>query len=172
MFSACASPNCRFHSRLDACHFYARCPARPLVAGGCLQTVTMIVASPTTAQSGTVAFAASSPLPLRQGDAGSALPVGSALLLIVLLLGTGFAGWSRKRRVAPAWLAGPGRGCGSATTLGALKVQASLRLDGHTRLHVVHWNGRELLVATTGSSAPVALDRTAPLAQSGEGRFP
>jgi hypothetical protein len=51
---------------------------------------------------------------------------------------------------------------GGATTPGAtLVLQSSVRLDAQTQLHVVQWEGRRLLVATSSNASPVLLDRAA-----------
>lgn len=136
-------------------------PVRPPVVAT-LWVVAAQVACPTAAaQTVPLVRAASSPLPFRQGGAGDDFPLGGAILVAVLLVIAGFAWWARKRLPAGNWLAGLGSGRGAASKA-MLRIDASLRVDAQTQLHVVHWNGREVLVATSGSSVPVVLDRASP----------
>ena len=139
-----------------------------LVATNALLIIAALGISPAAAQTAAAVVAASAPLQLRRDDPGDSFPVGGAVLLAVLVIVAGFVAWSRKRLVSPSWSAALGIGRAGAAAQSSLKLQASLRLDGQTRLHIVHWNDREVLVATTGSSAPVVLDRTAPFPPSGE----
>ena len=131
--------------------------------------VTAAGISPASAKPATFAAAGSAPLQFRQDGPENIFPVGGAVLLAVLLIVAGFVAWSRKRPLSPVWSAALGVARPSPAVQSTLRLQASLRLDGQTRLHVVHWNDREVLVATTGASAPVVLDRAAPVSSSGEG---
>lgn len=41
-----------------------------------------------------------------------------------------------------------------------MTLESSVRLNPQTQLHVVRWAGRRVLLATSGTAAPVVLDRT------------
>ncbi|KQV92864.1 flagellar biosynthetic protein FliO [Rhizobacter sp. Root1221] len=96
---------------------------------------------------------ASSPLPFRTEATDPGFPVAGAVLLLVLVAVAAGAWWFRHRRSGP-WLQR------LVTPAPAeVRVVSSVRLDVNTRLHVVEWKRRQLLVAVQGAGAPVVLDR-------------
>lgn len=99
---------------------------------------------------------ASAPLAFRQ-DAPAEFPLGGAILLALLGAVALLAWWLRRSSGAPAWLARIGRA--ERDLAETVQIRSSLRLDAQTRLFVVRWRGRDLLVAAGGPSAPVVLDR-------------
>ena len=98
---------------------------------------------------------------------------GAALLLLLVALAVA-ARWQAVRGgSAPAWLRrwfGAGATGASASPATALSLQSSIRLDAQAQLHVVQWEGRRLLVATSPNAAPVLLDRAAPTDAAAEDR--
>jgi len=107
------------------------------------------------AESGTpVVPQASAPLQFRRDDvADPGFPIaGTVLMLALIAVGAG-AWWVRHRR-GGAWLQ---RLVTPAPT--EVRVVSSVRLDVNTRLHVIEWQRRQLLVAVQGTAAPVVLDR-------------
>ncbi len=103
----------------------------------------------------------SAPLPFRRDSDDTGFPVAGAVLLLVLAAATALAWWQRHRRAGAPF---PPLGAPA----GALRVTASARLDVHTRLHVVEWQGRQLLLAVHGATAPVVLDRIGPAPGEGD----
>lgn len=99
---------------------------------------------------------ASAPLAFRHDDA-TGFPIGGALLLALLVLFALLSWWLRRSSARPAWLTALGRDAAEAAE--SVQVRTSRRLDAQTRLFVVRWKGRDLLVATGGASGPVVLDR-------------
>lgn len=99
--------------------------------------------------------AASSPLPLRRDADAPAFPMAGAVFLLILVLASVAAWWHRRRQ---GGLSLPGL-AGRAIPVGTLRVTATVRLDVHTRLHAVEWEGRRLLLAVGGSATPVVIDR-------------
>lgn len=101
-------------------------------------------------------------LPFRRDAEDLGFPVGGALLLIGLMVMALWLVWQGKRRAASSQ-----GGRGWISLFGAVpshsaqevRVVASTRLDVSTRIHVVEWRGRQLLVAVNGSAPPVVLDR-------------
>lgn len=103
----------------------------------------------------------SAPLPFRRDTNDTGFPVAGAVLLLVLAAATALAWWWRHRRAgAPLPRLG--------APAGALRVTASARLDVHTRLHVVEWQGRQLLLAVNGATAPVVLQVIGPAPAEGD----
>lgn len=103
----------------------------------------------------------SAPLPLRRDTDDTGFPLAGAALLLVLSAATALAWWRRHRQAGAPF---PPLGAPA----GALRVTASARLDVHTRLHVVEWHGRQLLLAVHGAAAPVVLDRIGPAPAEGD----
>lgn len=113
--------------------------------------------------------AASSPiapaLPFRRDDE-PVFPVGGALLLFGLLAAALWIVWWDRRR-GSAKRNGAGAGWASlfegraisTTTAQEVKLLSTTRLDGTTRIHVLAWQGRQLLVAVQSGQQPVVLDR-------------
>lgn len=92
-------------------------------------------------------------------------PLGLALLAVLFAVAIGLVIFDKRRRngrmTPPAGLARYFAalrlsGTGAA---GSVQVLSSTRLDASTRLHVIDWEGRRLLVATQGGHPPVVLDR-------------
>jgi len=106
------------------------------------------------AQIGTPAASqASAPLPFRRDDVSDpGFPVAGAVLLLALIGVAAGVWWLRHRR-SGAWLQ---RLVAPAAV--EVRVVSSVRLDVNTRLHVVEWKRRQLLVAVQGTGAPVVLD--------------
>lgn len=123
-----------------------------------------VVATVSAAQARAAAEAAttqaSAPLPLRRDTDDTGFPVAGAVLLLVLAAVTVLTWWRRHHRAG-----GPFPPLGAPAD--ALRVTASTRLDVHTRLHVVEWQGRQLLLAVNGAAAPVVLDRIGPAPAEG-----
>jgi hypothetical protein len=106
-------------------------------------------------------------LPLRRDEPPSPLP-GGLLLLAVLAVAVAIA-WRLRRRRGAAAVAGPqgaqavsaiaepagwlGRALGVADPGGA-RVTSTVRLGARGHLHVVRWQGRELLIGTGQAGAP------------------
>lgn len=100
------------------------------------------------------------PLPFRQDDA-PAFPLGGAVLLFGLMAAALYIVWWDRRRGGskhrwPQLLKGR-----SSTDAGTQDVQvmSSTRIDATTRVHVLAWQGRQLLVAVQAGQPPVVLDR-------------
>jgi hypothetical protein len=108
------------------------------------------------AQAASAATAQPAPLPFRHEAAEPGFPVAGAVLLAVLAAATVGAWWWRHRR---GGIALPGL-AGSAAA--PLRVTSSVRLDLHTRLHVVEWQGRQLLLAVSGTGTATVVDRIDP----------
>lgn len=107
------------------------------------------------------------PLPLRRDADEPGFPVAGAVFLLLLVLASVAAWWHRRRQgglALPGMSGLPGISARSASTAD-LRVTAGLRLDVHTRLHVVEWEGRKLLLAVGGTAAPVVIDRIDPAPQ-------
>jgi hypothetical protein len=125
-----------------------------------------MAAAASTAEVVTPASAPASSVLLFKGEATDVgFPWAGAGLLLLLVALAVAARWQAVRSgSAPGWLRrwlGSGV-AGGATTPGAtLVLQSSVRLDAQTQLHVVQWEGRRLLVATSSNASPVLLDRAA-----------
>lgn len=103
------------------------------------------------------------PLPLRRDADEPGFPVAGAVFLLLVL--TSAAAWWHRRRQGGLALPGlPGMSARSIAICDP-RATASLRLDVHTRLHVVEWEGRKLLLAVGGAAAPVVIDRIDPAPQ-------
>ncbi|OWQ46377.1 hypothetical protein CDL60_12895 [Roseateles noduli] len=103
------------------------------------------------------------PLPLRRDADEPGFPVAGAVFLLLLVLASVAAWWHRRRQ---GGLTLPGLSARlTSTPTSDLRVTAGLRLDVHTRLHVVEWEGRKLLLAVGGTAAPVVIDRIDPAPQ-------
>lgn len=119
-----------------------------------------------TEASGPAATQASAPHALVLGSDATdvGFPWAGAGLLAVLVVVAVLARWraSAGSGSLPAglqrWLGGR-PGLASASPSVTLAVESSMRLDAQTQLHVVAWEGRRLLVATSGHASPVVLDR-------------
>lgn len=99
--------------------------------------------------------AASSPLPLRRDADAPAFPMAGVVFLLILVLASVATWWHRRRQGGLSVPASAKR----AMPAGTLRVTATVRLDVHTRLHAVEWEGRRLLLAVGGSATPVVIDR-------------
>lgn len=101
-------------------------------------------------------------LPFRRDAEDLGFPVGGAMLLIGLMIMALWLVWQGKRRGVSSQ---GGRSWASlfgvmpSPSAQEVRVVASTRLDASTRIHVVEWHGRQLLVAVNGSAPPVVLDR-------------
>ncbi|SEK92848.1 Flagellar biosynthesis protein, FliO [Roseateles sp. YR242] len=118
--------------------------------------------------------AASSPLPFRRDTSENGFPVAGAIFLLVLILATLAAWWHRHRQgggLVGACLFRVASGA-TARQQDGLRVTSSVRLDVNTRLHVVEWNDRQLLLAVSGNAAPVVIDRNAQVARDGAAAQP
>lgn len=99
----------------------------------------------------------SAPLTFRQDDF-TGFPLGGAIMLALLVVLALLSWWLRRPNARPAWLSALGRNAGDSAE--NLQVRTSHRLDAQTRLFVVRWKGRDLLIAAGGPSGPVVLDRS------------
>ena len=104
------------------------------------------------------------PLPLRRDADEPGFPVAGAVFLLLLVLTSAAAWWHRRRQGGLALPGLPGMSARSIAICDP-RATASLRLDVHTRLHVVEWEGRKLLLAVGGAAAPVVIDRIDPAPQ-------
>lgn len=113
-------------------------------------------------------LAASAAAPPRSAERVPAGPddVGvpwAGLILILVMLCVAIV--LRRSEAAARWvrlgiLGGKASGSGTDPDRGkGLYVSNSIRLDARSQLHVVNWNGRQLLVATHAENPPVLLDR-------------
>jgi hypothetical protein len=132
------------------------------VAGrsACGAVVATVSAAQARAAAEAAATQASAPLPFRRDTDDTGFPVAGAVLLLVLAGATVLTWWRRHRQ-------GGGTFPPLGAPAGAPRVTASARLDAHTRLHVVEWHGRQLLLAVNGAAAPVVLDRIGPTPEKG-----
>jgi hypothetical protein len=95
-------------------------------------------------------------LALRSDD-GPTFPYAGAALLLALLAVALWARFSKGQSL-------PGRkwlrlgGSAAPSGLDAVQVHSTVSLDAHTRVHVITWGQRKLLVATS-AHAPVVLER-------------
>jgi hypothetical protein len=100
------------------------------------------------------------PLSFRK-DADEGFPLGGAVMLVVLMVAAVWAWWYGRTRGGlggrlPMLPASWGR---STEQGGELRIVEALQAAGGVRLMVVEWaGGRRVLVATSGTAAPVALD--------------
>jgi hypothetical protein len=100
-------------------------------------------------------------LPFRRDD-GPLFPVSGAVLLFGLMAVAAWLVWWDRRRGRgagggfPRW-----RRSGGAGSEGGQAVQllSTTRIDATTRVHVLAWQGRQLLVAVQAGQPPVVLDR-------------
>jgi len=117
---------------------------------------------------------ASSPLVFRSDAADVGFPwAGAALLLLLVVLAVAVRWQAVRSGGAPTWLRrwmSPGTAGANTSPAAALLLQSSVRLDAQTQLHVVQWEGRKLLVATSPNAAPVLLDRATPADAATEGQ--
>lgn len=109
----------------------------------------------------TLALPESTSLDRLAPDGPPSIPGGGLVLLALLALVAIGAWWQRARgRRLPLSgrfpLYGPDRRRSDTTPV---EVEPARWLEGRTRLYVVRWHGRELLVAAGGVTAPVVLDR-------------
>ncbi len=115
---------------------------------------------------------ASSPLMFRREPEAPAFPTAGLVFMLFLMGIAAFGWWLRKRRGGAAAGARPWVFGGLASNKSPdLKLVSSLRLDAGTRLHVVEWKNRQVLLAVQGTHAPVVLDRIE-LADATEGSTP
>jgi hypothetical protein len=122
--------------------------------------------------------AASAPQTAAQSPASQALVLGSAVadvtfpwagagliaVLILLALAARWRAHARGHGVPAPWqrlLGGKWPSAGVAAP-SMLFVCSSVRLDAHSHVHVVDWDGRRMLVATSAHASPVLLDRGTP----------
>jgi hypothetical protein len=103
-------------------------------------------------------------LPFRRDD-DPAFPVGGALLLFGLMAAAlWIVWWDRRRggrlgRPGKAWSQLiTGRGIANSATQD-VSVLSTTRIDATTRVHVLAWQGRQLLIAVQAGQPPVVLDR-------------
>lgn len=102
------------------------------------------------------------PLPFRQDSQDPGFPTAGAVLLVLLIVAAALAWWLRHRR---GGMALPRLAVQSSAQL---HVSASVRLDLRTRLHVVEWQGRQLLLAVGDTGTPTVVDRIDAPAPTGE----
>lgn len=111
-------------------------------------------------------------LPFKDECAEVPLPLGGALIL-VLLAGVAVSVWWKRHRAPSSalprllstWQAAGPAGPEAST----LCVVSTVRLDAATRLHVVRWQGRDCLVASHAAGPAVLLDRASPRPPGGVG---
>lgn len=111
---------------------------------------------------------------MPSGTEATPFPFGGLLLLLALLAIACWAWWAGARRSPGSALRGwPWRmhlGGAGARVPDEPVVAAATRLDASTRLYVVRWHDRELLLGLSGNAPPVVLDRQTILgAQPGGG---
>ena len=89
---------------------------------------------------------------------------GLLALLVVLALVARWHAHTRGRGMPAAWqrLLGGKWATPDTEAPSPLYVHSSVRLDAQSQVHVVHWEGRRLLVATSANAGPVVLDRDTP----------
>ena len=117
------------------------------------------------AASASAGTASSPPLVFRRDD-DVGFPVAGAVLLFALMAGALALVWyDRRRKSSPGggWSRLLAPRLGQDSNAGAdARLLSTTRIDAGTRLHVIEWQGRQLLVAVQGQAAPVVLDRIEP----------
>ncbi|MBX3625337.1 MAG: flagellar biosynthetic protein FliO [Rhizobacter sp.] len=120
-------------------------------------------ASATAAASG-AEFGTAPALPFRRDD-DPIFPVGGAVLLFGLMaVALWIVWWDRRRggrlgRSPKSWSRLlTGRTTADSATQ-HISVLSTTRIDATTRVHVLAWQGRQLLVAVQAGQPPVVLDR-------------
>lgn len=120
----------------------------------------------TLASSPPLAGASSAALVFRRDEPGTVFPMAGAVLLLALIAVAAWAWFVARRRGVSdggrAWVGGAMRGFGGSRTGasgGGVRIVGRARADAQTRLLVVEWQRRRYLLAVTGVSTPVVIDR-------------
>jgi hypothetical protein len=137
--------------------------------------VTSIASAPAASAPASGTFTGISPdLPFRRDDS-PLFPVSGAVLLFGLIAVAAWLVWWDRRRGRgagagfPRWLRSGSAGSDSGH---AVQLLSTTRLDATTRVHVLAWQGRQLLVAVQAGQPPVVLDRQPAQSEGSAGAAP